>query len=417
MGRIKTIVASILPGIFIIGYNVGTGSITSMSKAGANFGLDLLWAVAISCFVTYYLIILFSRFTMVTGETFIEGVKRHIHPVLAIFLIGILSLILLGALMGVLGILAKVLYIWADTVLNRNISLKVWAILVATVVYILLWFGRYSSFEKILAILVSAMGVAFISSMFISFPSFSELASGFVPNLPDAAVGSDNGPLVIIAGMVGTTVSVFAFIIRTQIIKETGWTMGDNRLQKRDAAISASLMFIISAAVMITAASTLYVKGLKMNSVVEMIPLLEPIAGKRAIGVFVIGIVAAGLSSHLPNLLAIPWLVIDYRSEIRDTRSLKYRMILLILSLISLVGIFLDFKPVYIMIVSQAFLALILPVTIGAIYYLTSNKGLMKQHVNKLSDTLLLSIIFAFSLYVSFLGIKGLIADITGSFA
>ena len=88
--RIKTIIASILPGIFIIGYNVGTGSITSMSKAGANFGLDLLWAVAISCIVTYYLIILFSRFTMVTGETFIEGVKRHIHPGLAIFLIGIL---------------------------------------------------------------------------------------------------------------------------------------------------------------------------------------------------------------------------------------------------------------------------------------------------------------------------------------
>ncbi|MBW2567067.1 MAG: divalent metal cation transporter, partial [Deltaproteobacteria bacterium] len=37
--------ASLLPGIFLIGYNVGTGSVTAMSKAGANFGTDLLWAV------------------------------------------------------------------------------------------------------------------------------------------------------------------------------------------------------------------------------------------------------------------------------------------------------------------------------------------------------------------------------------
>jgi Mn2+/Fe2+ NRAMP family transporter len=413
MGRIKTIIASILPGIFIIGYNVGTGSITSMSKAGANFGLDLIWAVAISCLVTYYLILLFSRYTMVTGETFIEGVKRHIHPGLAIFLIVVLSLIILGALMGVLGIIAEVLYIWSDTVLQNTLSMQGWAIIVAIGVYLLLWFGSYSNFEKVLAILVSAMGLAFISSMFISFPSLSELVSGFVPRLPEVAEGSDNGPLVIVAGMVGTTVSVFAFIIRTQIIKETGWRMKDNRIQKRDAAISASLMFILSAAVIITAASTLFVKGLRMNSVAEMIPLLEPIAGKRALGIFVIGIFAAGLSSHLPNLLVIPWLIIDYREESRDTRKLRYRIILLLLSVISLVGVLFNFKPVFIMIISQACLAVILPVTIGAIIYLTGHKGLMKQDSNKPTDWILLTIIMAFSLYMSFMGIRGLVADLS----
>ncbi len=71
MSKLKKIIASILPGIFLIGYNVGTGSVTSMSKAGANFGLDLLWTIFISCLITYYLISLFSRYTMVTGETII----------------------------------------------------------------------------------------------------------------------------------------------------------------------------------------------------------------------------------------------------------------------------------------------------------------------------------------------------------
>jgi Mn2+/Fe2+ NRAMP family transporter len=175
------------------------------------------------------------------------------------------------------------------------------------------------------------------------------------------------------------------------------------------------MMFIISTAVIITAASTLYVKGLKMNSVAEMIPLLEPIAGKRALGIFVIGIVAAGLSSHLPNLLVIPWLVIDFNKETRNTRTFKYRIILLMLSVISLSGILFDFKPVYIMIISQACLAVILPVTIGAIFYLTGKKRLMMQQTNKLKDRIILTAIMVISLYLSFMGIKGLVADLSGS--
>ena len=37
------------PSIFAIGYTVGTGSVTSMAKAGADYGLGLLWALALSC--------------------------------------------------------------------------------------------------------------------------------------------------------------------------------------------------------------------------------------------------------------------------------------------------------------------------------------------------------------------------------
>jgi Mn2+/Fe2+ NRAMP family transporter len=314
--------------------------------------------------------------------------------------------------MGVLGIIADVLHIWTQTAFQWEIGPKIWAILVAAMLYILLWLGNYSFFEKILAILVSAMGAAFITSMFISFPSVRDLADGFVPGIPDVAKGSDNSAFVIIAGMVGTTVSVFAFIIRSQIIRETGWTMKDNHIQKRDAMVSASMMFIISAAVIITAASTLYVKEIRMNNVVEMIPLLEPIAGPAALGIFVIGIIAAGLSSHLPNLLVIPWLIIDYNKEPRNTKTPKYRFILLVLSILSLAGVMFNFKAVYIMIISQAFLAVVLPVSIAAIFYLTGRKALMNKNVNTKADFVLLTLILAFSVYMSVLGIRGLITDL-----
>ena len=412
MSKIKRAVLSILPGIFLIGYNIGTGSVTAMSKAGANFGLDLLWAILISCVITYYLIVLFSRFTMVTSQTFIQGVKDHIHPGLAILLLVSLSVIIISALIGILGIIAEVLQVWYMTVFGNATPAVLWAIVVGAGIYFLLWMGNYSFFEKVLAVLVAIMGIAFIATALINFPSLSELAGGLVPSLPETADGSDNSPLVILAGMVGTTVSVFVFIIRSQIVKEIGWQIQDNSIQRRDALVSASMMFLIGASIMITAATTLHFQGLKLNNVTEMIPLLEPLAGKATLSVFVIGILAAGLSSHLPNMLVIPWLIIDYKKDRRDTTTGFHRILLLLLTLASIGGVGFGFKPVFIMMLSQACLSIVLPVTIASIFYLTSRRSIMNKHVNTLPDLLVLSFIMLFSLYMSWVGISGLIVDL-----
>ena len=65
MAQVRRALSSVMPGIFLIGYNIGTGSLTAMSKAGANYGTDMLWAVLVSCLITWYLISFFSRFTRV----------------------------------------------------------------------------------------------------------------------------------------------------------------------------------------------------------------------------------------------------------------------------------------------------------------------------------------------------------------
>lgn len=412
MGHIKKTIATLLPGIFLIGYNVGTGSITSMSKAGANFGLDLLWTVLVSCIITYYLINLFSKYTMVTGETVVQGIKKHISPWLAQILILALSLIIFGALMGVLGIISNVLEVWSLSVLGVKVSATWWAIIVSAVLYTFMLIGNYAFFEKILAVLVAIMGAAFLLTMFLNFPDLSTLAKGLVPKIPEAVSGSDNSPLVIIAGLVGTTVSVFAFVVRSQIIKDTGWKMKDYKIQKRDAAVSATLMFLISAAVMITAASTLHVQGLKLNSVTEMIPLMEPLAGKLALAVFVIGITAAGLSSHLPNLLMIPWLIIDYRGQERNTRTPLYRIMLFVLSIFSVIGVILEIRPVFLMLISQACISVVMPIILGAVIYLTNSKKIMGQYKNNAWNLIIQGGIMLFALYISGLGIQGLIMDL-----
>jgi Mn2+/Fe2+ NRAMP family transporter len=143
-----------------------------------------------------------------------------------------------------------------------------------------------------------------------------------------------------------------------------------------------------------------------------MIPLLEPIAGKATLSVFVVGILAAGLSSHLPNMLVIPWLIIDYKKDKRDTTTWFHRIVLLILTVTSVAGVGFGVRPVFIMMLSQACLSVVLPLTIASVFYLTSKKRLMNKHANKLFDLILLSLVMLFSLYMSWLGIRGLIVDL-----
>jgi Mn2+/Fe2+ NRAMP family transporter len=412
MSKIKKYLASILPGIFLIGYNIGTGSITSMTKAGANFGLDLLWTLVLSCLITYFLMIHIAKFTIVTGKTAIQGIRDHIHPLVSIVLIMALSVIILTALIGVLGVVTDILQVWSFQYFPSGISGNLFALFIGAFLLALLWNGNTARFEKILAFLVAIMGIAFISVMVFEFPGWRTVMQGLVPSLPTTISGSDNGPMVILAGMVGTTVSTFVFVIRTQLVKEKGWTLQDQRIQVRDARISAILMFVISAAIMITATVTLHSKGIKLNHISEMVDIMAPIAGEGAMNFLVIGIVAAGLSSHLPNLLVIPWLVIDFKDEPRDITKTKYRIMLSILSTLSVAGVCLGFKSIFVLLLSQAFLSVVLPVIVASVFYLTARKDLMGSQHNGVIETFLLLFTMLFALFMSLQGLRGVIADL-----
>lgn len=412
MDQLKRGLQSLLPGIFLIGYNIGTGSLTAMSKAGANFGTDLLWAVLLSCVITWYLINFFSRFTMASGMTAMEAYGKHIHPLYAWVLWTGLSIIILSALMAMIGLLADVVLVWCHEVWSVEANRALVGIVLALMVYGLILIGNTKRFEAMLGIMVALMGIAFIGSAIWFFPGIKPVLTGFVPSLPEVAEGSDNSAPVILAGMVGTTVSVFAFLIRSGQVKDHGWTMAQWKLQKRDALVSAAMMFVLSAAVMLTAAATLHANGQKMNHIKEMIPMLKPLFGSGALFVFVLGIMAAGISSHLPNMMVIPWLSDDMRGKPRSTRTMPKRLVLGVLTVISMLGVMMD-RPVFLLLLSQAGISVVMPLALLGLMYLFSRKDILGSHRPKSIEWGLLGLIACFCLFMSSQAIKGLIQDIT----
>lgn len=405
----KKFFAAFLPGIFLIGFNIGTGSVTAMAKAGATYGMGLLWALCLSAVVTGFMIHLYGRFTIVTGETALQAFRKHIHPAVGIFFVVALTFNVAGSVMGVMGIVAEVSFEWSKAWISGGIPPLYCAIAYSAMVFLIFMKGNTRSFQNILSLMVALMGVCFVANFFIMMPKVSEIAGGLIPRIPAEVEAGGQSAFLVIASMVGTTVFSGLFIIRSILVKEAGWTEADLRHQRRDAMVSAAIMFILSAAIMAAAAGTLYRQGTGMDSVSEMIGLLEPIAGPFAVSLFAIGIIAAGVSSQFPNVLMLPWLLCDYGGKPRDMTRPGFRVMVFAISLLGLVVPVFHARPILVMIASQAFGALIFPVTVGCILYLANNRKLMKSHTLKLYENGALVVILCFSLFTCFIGFRGLV--------
>ena len=109
--RIITGLSLVGPGLFLIGYNIGTGSITTMAKAGADYGMTLFWALILSCIFTYILMVAYGKLTLVTGTTALNNVKQKFSwgKPLAIYIMAAVIIGELLAVMGVMGIVVELL--------------------------------------------------------------------------------------------------------------------------------------------------------------------------------------------------------------------------------------------------------------------------------------------------------------------
>lgn len=410
MTALSKIIKNLLPGIFLFGFTVGTGSVTAMAKAGADYGMSLLWAILISCVITYFLIQLFGKFTLQTGLTALQAFKQHIHPAVSLFFIVALTTQVCGSVMGVMGIIADVCFEWSKQFIEGGIAPVYFALFFSTFVYLVFLIGKTDVFQQVLAVLVAIMALCFLVNFIMLMPPLSDIALGLVPNIPDT--GPDKSSFLVVASMVGTTVFSGLFILRSILVLEAKWTVEDMKTQKKDALFSAFLMFVVSMSIMAAGTGALYAQGIKLTHVTQMVTLLEPLAGQVAVTIFTLGLIAAGISSQFPNVALLPWLLDDYNKRKTDLKRTHYRIIALIISLLGLVVPIFEAKPISVMIASQAFGALILPATVASIFYVGNKRNVMKAHVFGFITNAVLVLIFAFALVMSYMSINGIIATV-----
>jgi Mn2+/Fe2+ NRAMP family transporter len=405
--KIIIAISAVGPGLFLIGYNIGTGSVTTMAKAGAEHGMVLTWALVLSCIFTYVLMVAYGKTTLVTGKTALNNIKHGFEygKVLAIYILIALIVGEILALIGIMGIVSDLLQEGSRLIWGGSGWSTFWITLVLVVgLYLLLWMGKYQTFEKILTFFVILMGLCFIAVFFMVKPSLSAIISGMVPSVPDKP-----GAFRLIAAMAGTTCSAAVFIMRSTVVAEKGWTIDHLKNEKKDAAVSASMMLFLSAIIMAVSAGTLHLMGLNLTNTVEMIHLFQPIGGKVAAFILILGIVGAGISTVFPIILIAPWLISDYTGKERNIRSPMYRILGLIGILFGFGMQFIDSTPPLVMIFSQAFQALILPAVAIPVFILINRRNIMSDNIADTKMNIGLIAVILFSLITSYFAIADLI--------
>jgi len=407
---LNSILEKIGPGIMALGFTIGTGSVTSMIVAGNEHGMDLLWVLVLSCFFSWILMNAYGRYNLVTGETALYAMKKHIkygHFIAIIIIIGI-TIGQWNSLIGILGITANAIYEAISRILPSISSYQYMAVLVIAIVlittlYTVLLRGSFSLVEKVFVVFVAVMAFSFICSLVIVIPSPKEVLSGLIPSIPDVPGGN-----MLVAAFVGTTMAAATFLSRPLFLQGKGWDEKHMKEQSKDALMAALLIFFVSGAIMAISAAALNGKSVSINSVMDMANVLDPILGRLAVAVFLAGVMGAGISSVFPILMITPILLADYKNGTLDIKSGQFKVITGIACVISLAVPVFGYNPINAQILSQVFNVFVLPVVILSISYLLNKKELMGAYKASMLMNIGLILAFVFSCVISYTGLEAI---------
>ena len=407
MRRLLRFLSLLGPGIFAIGYTIGTGSVTAMAKAGADYGLGLLWVLALSCAFSGLLMEAYGRLAAVTGETSLRAMRRHLPG--GRFLA---AAVFAGVVLGQYTCLGGILTLSAGAIsemLGGNVAPFPIAVGLSAGAYALLTVGRYSVFEKTLAFFVGVMAIAFLASVFVTAPGAAALAKAAKPVLP-----GDGASLLMLAAFVGTTMAAPTFVTRPLLVREKGLSAKDVGIQRTDAWVSASLMFLISGAIVFVATGALWTHGRGIVRILDMSGTLEPLAGRAAVFVFMAGVLSAGLSSVFPILMVAPLLLSDWRSGRMETNTPLFRVLCLAGCLWGLVVPALGGNPIAVTVAAQVSNVFVLPLAVLAVLLLLNRRSLMGDHRAGAWANAGLVLALAFSLAVAYSGAVALMGEVHG---
>lgn len=184
-GKVRNILKSIGPGILFAGAAIGGSHLIQSTRAGANFGLDLLLFVVIINLVKYPFFEYGNRYTAATGELLLEGYLKLGKTTVWIFLIMNIFLAIING--------SAVTLVTAGLCANLfGLSLSPLAIsfIVLTVTMLVLFLGKYAFLDTIMKVMISLLALTTIITVVVAFNLTSDFfvkTDAVKPELWDAA--------------------------------------------------------------------------------------------------------------------------------------------------------------------------------------------------------------------------------------
>jgi len=153
------------PGLLFAGAAIGVSHLVQSTRAGADFGLGLLWALILVNIFKYPFFQFGPRYAAATGENLLQGYYKLGKGFLIIYFIISLATIftIQTAVTIVTAGLANSLF--GDiTLFDSNFlgatSIQIWTLIILSVCLIFLFIGKYSTLDKFIKIIIVTLTIS-----------------------------------------------------------------------------------------------------------------------------------------------------------------------------------------------------------------------------------------------------------------
>ena len=155
---------SLGPGLLFAGAAIGVSHLVQSTRAGAEFGFGLLWALLLAHIFKYPFFQYGPRYAAATGETLLEGYKKLGKGVLVIYYI--LNFATMFTIQAAVTIVTAGI---ASQLFGLTDNLTVWSSIVLLVSIIILVIGKYKALDKLMKYIILTLTISTIIAVFFAF--------------------------------------------------------------------------------------------------------------------------------------------------------------------------------------------------------------------------------------------------------
>ena len=374
--RIALFLAVMGPGIITANVDNDASGITTYSVAGARFGYSILWVLVPTTIAIVVIQEMIARMGAITGKGLSDLIREN-YGVKSTFYM------MLALLIANMGTTVANFAGWAASMEIIGLSKYIMVPVGAISIWLLVLRGSYRAVEKVLLI-TCLLYFGYVISGFLAKPDWGEvLKHTFIPNIqfhPEF--------LILSIAIIGTTVTPWMQFYLQSSIAEKGIRQEEYKASRLDVFIGCGITEIIAFFIIVTCATTLFSRGIRIHEASEAALALGPLAGNYAFLIFAISLANASLLGTIIVPLATSYYICEAMGWERGVnKTFKeapqfmwiYTFMIAASALLTLIP---GAPLVFLMVLASVVNGLLLPFVLIYALKLVNNKKLMGDYVN-----------------------------------
>jgi manganese transport protein len=350
------------------------GNFATNIQAGARYGYSLLWVVLLASLTAMMFQALSAKLGIVTGRSLPELCRAHFPRPIVFAMWGVSEVAAMAT------DLAEFLGGAIALSLLFHMPLLAGMVVTGIVTYGLLMFQKqgFRPLELIIGGLVGVIALCYLVELVVVPVVWGSAIKGaLVPHIPDAAA------LTISVGIVGATIMPHAIFLHSGLSRDRA--AGRDRSTRKtllhfsniEVVIALALAGLVNVAMVMMASGAFHSGHSDVAEIETAYHTLTPLLGAGAAAVFLLSLLASGVSSSVVGTMAGQMIMqgfVGFRIPIFLRR--------LITMLPAFVVVALGVNATQALVYSQVVLSLALPAPIIALTLFTRNRALMGEFVN-----------------------------------